>query len=97
MIWMVALTSQAIRTFFPRGTKVSQPEGGFVLWVELPKRVNAFELQRLAVSNGINFAPGPIFSNPGRYKNFIRISCNNQWSPRVEKALQNLGALCGKA
>lgn len=92
----VALTSQAIHTYFPEGTKISQPEGGFVLWVELPKKVNTLELQKMALDHGINFAPGTIFSNSGQYKNFLRISCNNEWTVRVEHAIRKLGQLCGK-
>ena len=76
---------------------MSQPEGGFVLWVELPKRVNTLELQKAAVANDINFAPGLIFSSSGKYTNFMRISCNNPWGPRVEAALRKLGTLASDA
>src|SRR5690606_23889856 len=32
----------AIARYFPAGTKVTRPEGGFVLWVELPGDVDTF-------------------------------------------------------
>ena len=35
---------QGITQYFPADTKVSRPQGGFVLWVELNKKVNAYKL-----------------------------------------------------
>jgi DNA-binding transcriptional MocR family regulator len=85
--------TQAIKDFFPRHTKISRPEGGFVLWVQLPKKVNAFKLQKEALEHNIDVAPGPLFSYKSDYKNYIRISCNNIWSKKVDKALRKLGAI----
>lgn len=89
----LSLTSQAIEDHFPPGTKLSRPTGGYVLWVELPSSVDAFKLQKLALDHHINFAPGPIFSSKGDYRNYIRISCNNSWTPAIDKALKKLGEL----
>lgn len=33
--------SQAIATYFPPDTKISQPQGGYALWIELDKNINA--------------------------------------------------------
>ena len=30
----------AIEQFFPAGTKVTRPEGGYFLWVELPENID---------------------------------------------------------
>ncbi len=92
----VALTAQAIERYFPRGTRISKPEGGYVLWIELPKKINSARLQKLAIENNVDFAPGFLFSNSGGFKNYIRISCNNTWNEKVEKALKKLGALIDK-
>ena len=40
--------SQAIAASFPAETKITRPSGGFVLWVELPKGVDALLLDELA-------------------------------------------------
>jgi DNA-binding transcriptional MocR family regulator len=92
----MVLTTQAIEDYFPHGTKLSRPQGGFVLWIELPKKINAFTFQSIANDNQIDFAPGPLFSSKGDYKNYIRISCNNSWNPKIEKALKKLGSIAGE-
>jgi DNA-binding transcriptional MocR family regulator len=90
----VVVTAQKVVDYFPKGTKISKPSGGYVVWVELPKKLRAMELQRLAIKNNVDFAPGPLFSSRGDYKNYIRISCNNLWSNRIDQALRRLGDLC---
>ena len=52
---------EAIAAAFPEPVKISNPRGGFVLWVELPPKVNAMELFSEARKAGISIAPGPIF------------------------------------
>jgi DNA-binding transcriptional MocR family regulator len=85
--------SVAIGRYFPAGTKVTRPQGGYVLWVELPRSVDSLELHRRALEQKISIAPGPIFSAKQKYKNFIRLSCGLPWSDKVDKALQTLAGL----
>jgi DNA-binding transcriptional MocR family regulator len=85
--------THAIVRLFPAGTKVTQPVGGFVLWVELPKTVDALELHRRALAKKISVAPGPLFSAKQKYRHFIRLSCALPWNDRLEQALATLGRL----
>jgi DNA-binding transcriptional MocR family regulator len=89
----VQLTTQAICKYFPAGTKVTRPAGGFLLWVELPKSANALALYRKALAERISIAPGPLFSAKPRYLNFIRLSCGHPWSLELEQGLAQLGEL----
>jgi len=57
-------TLNALREYFPEGTRASRPRGGFVLWLQLPGRVDAFQLHRRALQENIGIAPGQIFT-PG--------------------------------
>jgi DNA-binding transcriptional MocR family regulator len=66
--------SRAVLNYFPEGTRVSAPQGGYVLWVQLPGDVDALELYRQALSVGITIAPGHIFSTTQRYRSFIRLN-----------------------
>jgi len=88
-IWLM---TQAVGKFFPQGTKVTRPAGGFVLWVEMPEYVDARKLYELALKNGITIAPGPIFSVRQGYRNHIRLNAAF-WSDKIEKALSTLGGL----
>lgn len=87
------LMVQAVARSFPSGTRVTRPQGGFVLWVEMPESVDSFDLHRRALEKKIGIAPGPIFSAKGNYRNFIRLNCGYPWSERIEEAIATLGAL----
>lgn len=91
------LTAQyagAILAHFPAGTRVSNPAGGFVLWVQLPGKTDSRQVQRKALAQSISVAPGPIFS-PGHkdYTHYIRINCAIPWSTQSQKAVQRLGRI----
>jgi DNA-binding transcriptional MocR family regulator len=89
----IALCSQSISRYFPAGTRVTQPAGGFVLWVELPAAVDALELNRRALEKKISVAPGRLFSPTKKYRNFVRLNCALPWDERLDRALLTLGRL----
>lgn len=84
---------QAISEYFPDDTKVTRPQGGFVLWVELDKKVNAYRLHQEAMRHHISIAPGQIFSLQGNYENYLRISYGNPWNKQVERGIEVIGNL----
>jgi DNA-binding transcriptional MocR family regulator len=84
----------AVAVHFPEGTRVTHPEGGLLLWVELPGKVDALALHARALEAGISIAPGPIFSAQGQcYSHCVRLNCGCPWSPRIEAAMATLGSL----
>ncbi|MFT3926422.1 MAG: PLP-dependent aminotransferase family protein [Myxococcales bacterium] len=84
---------EAIAASFPVGTTVSDPRGGYLLWVELPRGVDALQLRAEAARRGIAVAPGPIFAAGHRYKNYIRVNCGFPWSRPIADAVRTLGEL----
>jgi DNA-binding transcriptional MocR family regulator len=87
---------QAIIRYFPGDTKISRPHGGFVLWLELNKKVNGFKLRTEAMKHKISVVPGRIFSASCNYSNFIRISFGKPWSDDVDYGLMMLGRIIKK-
>ena len=83
----------AVTRHFPAGTRIARPQGGFVLWVELPERVNTEKLWKKAIAAGIACVPGDLFSPSGLYRNCLRLNCGNPWSATIEAAIKQLGAL----
>ncbi len=83
----------AIADAFPDGTKVSNPAGGFTLWLELPAHINTRTLFGEALEAGICFAPGEVFSATNRYSNCLRLSAGHPWDTRIERAIWKLGDL----
>jgi DNA-binding transcriptional MocR family regulator len=82
----------AIASYFPKGTKVSRPTGGYFLWLELPGKIDSMALYHRAQEEGINFAPGPMFSASGEYRNCLRLNYGLP-SDRIQSAVKMLGAL----
>ena len=88
-----AIALAAVAQHFPPGTRVSRPEGGYFLWVELPPAVNALDLHRLALQQGISLAPGPIFSATRGFRHCARLNHGHPWDAQSEQAMAALGRI----
>ncbi len=91
---------EAIEASFPEGTSIAEPEGGYLIWVRLPRGVDSMELYAEAARARIAIAPGTLFSPSRKHKDYIRLNAS-VWSQKTEKDLVRLGAiverLAGKA
>ena len=87
---------QAICNYFPSATRITQPQGGHVLWLELPQQFDSMVLYQQACQHNISIAPGIIFSASGNYSNCLRLNCGIPWSDSLEQALETLGILSKK-
>jgi DNA-binding transcriptional MocR family regulator len=87
--------AEAVQRHFPEGTRVTRPQGGHVLWVELPKKVDSLALYEKARRAKISIAPGPIFSSQRKYRNCLRLNAS-MWSERTGDAVALLGKLALK-
>jgi len=83
----------AITRHFPVQTRVSQPSGGYFLWLELPEQIDALKLFHMAQAQGISIAPGPIFSPTRRFANCIRLNYGSPWGDSSEHAMETLGKI----
>lgn len=85
---------QAICDYFPPETCVTRPQGGHVLWLEMPAGFDALELYECALQQGIRIVPGPIFSASGQcYRRCFRLNTAIPWSDKLEGAMRVLGLL----
>jgi DNA-binding transcriptional MocR family regulator len=84
---------QAVFRHFPRGTRATQPLGGYFLWIELPGNVDSLEIHRQALSLGISVAPGPMFSADRKFRNCLRLNYGHPWDERREAAMATLGSI----
>src|SRR5437879_13444259 len=76
----------SVGAHFPAGTRASRPEGGGVVWVELPGGISALKLHERALEAGIAIAPGPIFSARQGHQSWIRLSAAAVWAARLAAA-----------
>jgi DNA-binding transcriptional MocR family regulator len=85
-----------ISDYFPDGTKASRPQGGSVLWVELPADIDTIALYEKALSRQISFAPGKIFTLQNQYQSCLRLNYGLLWNDQTETQLKALGELAKK-
>ncbi|WP_027182734.1 PLP-dependent aminotransferase family protein [Desulfovibrio inopinatus] len=85
--------SEHIYRYFPKNTKLTRPQGGVVLWVELDQSIDSIEFFRKAAEYNIGVAPGVVFSTHDQYNNFIRLSFGYPWSDAMADGIATLGKL----
>jgi DNA-binding transcriptional MocR family regulator len=77
---------------FPAGTRVSRPQGGFMLWIELPEHFDTLKLNRQLLDQNVQIAVGSIFSASGKYRNCLRMNYASRPDARIEAAVRTVGA-----
>ena len=88
-----AVALRALEKHFPKGTRVTRPEGGYFVWAELPAALDSLRLHRLALSHNISVAPGHLFSSDRRFGHCLRLNYGHAADRRVEAAFKTLGQL----
>ncbi len=86
----------AVSRYFPAATRISQPQGAFVLWLELPEEIDTSAVYEQAIADDLAYVPGELFSASGMYRNCLRLNCGNPHTPEIEDAVRRLGALMTK-
>ncbi|MDX6765546.1 MAG: PLP-dependent aminotransferase family protein [Candidatus Methylacidiphilales bacterium] len=76
---------KAVVRYFPAGTRVSDPEGGFLLWVECPGRVDPGRLHQEAAKRGVSFAPGEIFFDRASPNTCMRLNAARAEESELER------------
>jgi DNA-binding transcriptional MocR family regulator len=85
--------TRAIAEYFPDGTKISRPQGGFMLWVELDKRIDTANLYDRAIRQQISIAPGRMFSLQNQFNNCMRLNYGQRWTGIIDGKLKQLGKI----
>jgi DNA-binding transcriptional MocR family regulator len=86
----------SINRYFPDEVKIAAPKGGFSIWLELAAHIDAWELHRRALQDGIGICPGQIFSTSSQYDNYIRINYCPIWNTKIDRHLEKLALLIKK-
>lgn len=82
-----------IEQFFPKGTRMTEPQGGYFVWLELPPGVDALKMHHQAMAQSISTAPGVLFSADRRFTRHLRLNVGHPIDQRIRAALKWLGAL----
>ena len=80
-----------VREYFPCGICVTRPQGGFLLWVELPEHVDMVCVAKQLCQLKIQVAPGSLFSASGKYRNCLRLNCALPPTEQHRAVVEQLG------
>jgi DNA-binding transcriptional MocR family regulator len=83
----------AVQQYFPEGTQITRPAGGFILWISLPGGIDAQRLFEQALEHNISIAPGAVFSHSEQFNHCLRLNCGVPWNRETERAVMTLGVL----
>ena len=86
-------TLRQIERYFPTATRVTQPSGGYFLWLELPPQIDTLALHQEALEARISIAPGVLFSADRRFKHHLRLNTGHPDDERIDIALRQLGEI----
>jgi DNA-binding transcriptional MocR family regulator len=80
----------ALETEMPPGVKVTHPQGGLFLWLELPEEVDARQLLRVSLDRRVAFVPGDSFFPTTQRKNTLRLNFSNMPEHRIVEGVRRL-------
>lgn len=82
-----------VERHFPPGTGISDPQGGFLLWLELPGAVDCVRLNERLAAEHLHIAPGSLFSASGKYRHCLRLNYASPLTARVEAGVRRVGEM----
>jgi DNA-binding transcriptional MocR family regulator len=82
-----------IEKYFPENTRISYPQGGFVIWIELQHDIDTVELNEKSVKRGVRIAPGILFSASGKYIHCLRLNYAVEPNQENENAVKLVGTV----
>lgn len=82
---------QCIKQHFPDDTRISFPQGGYILWVELDKKYDAVKLAAQCKDGEVSIAPGTLFSATGKYRNCMRLNFSEKTEKERAEGIRQLG------
>jgi len=65
-----------LKTLLPNSVNIICHEGGYFLWLELPKHVDAMEIYHEALKDNISITPGKMFSLTDQCNHCIRLNAS---------------------
>ncbi|RQW64458.1 PLP-dependent aminotransferase family protein [Vibrio viridaestus] len=73
----------------PQGSAITQPDGGLVLWIQIPG-LNIDRVRQATERNNLDIRTGDIFTESDRYQNCIRINMGYLFNDKIESELEKL-------
>ena len=81
----------SVKKYFPKEVKMTHPEGGLFLWLELPENINTKDMLKKSVDKNVGYVPGGAFYPNNRQENTIRLNFSNMQEEDIKKGIKILG------
>ena len=89
----LAVMTRWITRYFPGDTRISRPQGGFLLWVELAHHIDTQQLNARLAERNISIAVGAVFSTANKFRSCMRINFAGPLTANIENAIRQIGAV----
>ena len=86
-----------IAEHFPIGTRVSLPQCGFILWIELPESFDSLTFFHQALDEKILCMPGPLCSGSKQFNHYLRLAVCFEMDKKHLSSIAKLGQLICRA
>ena len=87
------LAITALRSTFPENTTFIEPQGGYMLWINLPPKTDLLSLRERARAEGVVFASGNAFFTDTPDSPSIRLNCAKASETELVRGIEILGRL----
>ena len=81
---------------FPPSCKWTEPNGGMMLWVELPEGTDSWNLLEKAVARGVKYNPGPVFRSDRSGSNYLRLTFSHNNPQEIDEGIAILADVFDK-
>lgn len=83
---------QTMDAHFPEGVQWTKPDGGYTIWVKLPKPYHDENMFKdLLIKNGVLVSPGEYYFHGKTPKKYFRISISSLTEDEIEEGILRLG------
>ena len=90
--------TELVEQYFPEGTIIWIPDGGFLLWVEVPASIDIEAAYQAALSKNVAFSRGKsFFTTPDAKVSAMRINCSRPTTNELVQGLETLGNILSQA
>ncbi len=83
---------KALEEFMPEGVTWTRPQGGFQLWVTMPRGMSSVQLFLQAIERGVSIFPGPAHDIDGRFLNSFRLGFGAATPEAIRTGIRRLGS-----
>lgn len=88
---------EALASHLPAGSTWTVPDGGLLLWVTLPEGVDAKEILREALAQGVSFNPGALFFIEPTRSPHMRLTFGGNPPETIREGIRILGEIADRA